>query len=108
MKNADLSKRCPLWKQCRKKKTGSRAMRQGFISDYRVFLDEAENYNRSDDYKKDKRLRQRIERIIAELVRYNGARRARRRGLAAADWQALMSAAAYNLKWWMRRVPATA
>ena len=104
MKNADLSRRCPLWEQCRKKKTGLRAMRQVFISDYRAFLEEAEIYNLSDDYKKDKRLRQRIERIIAELVRYNGARCARRRGLAAADWQALMSAAAYNLKWWMRRV----
>ena len=108
MKNADLSKRCPLWEQCRKKKTGPRAMRQVFISDYRSFLDKAETYNRSDEYKKDKRLRQRIERIIAELVRYNGARRARRRGLAAADWQALMSASAYNLKWWMRRVEMAA
>ena len=79
-------------------------MRQVFISDYRALLEEAEIYNRSESYKQDKRLRQRIERIIAELVRYNRARRARRRGLAAADWQALMSAAAYNLKWWMRRL----
>jgi len=107
-KNADLFKRCPLWEKCRNKKMGPRAIRQVFISDYRELLEEAEIYNRSDDYKKDKRLRQRIERVIAELVRYNGARRARRRGLAAANWQALMGAAAYNLKWWMRRVPATA
>jgi len=104
MKDADLSKRCSLWDECRNKKMGPRSMRQVFISDYRAVLEEAEIYNLSDEYRKDKRLRQRIERIIAELVRYNGARRARRRGLAAADWQALMSAAAYNLKWWMRRV----
>jgi len=108
MKKADLSRRCPLWEQCRKKKTGPRTMRQVFISDYRALLEEAEIYNLSDDYKKDKRLRQRIERVIAELVRYNGARRARRRGLAAAGWQALMAAAAYNLKWWMRRVEIAA
>lgn len=104
MKEADLSKRCPHWDECRNKKMGPRTMRQVFISDYRALLEEAAIYNLSDEYRKDKRLRQRIERIIAELVRYNGARRARRRGLAAADWQALMSAAAYNLKWWMRRV----
>jgi hypothetical protein len=108
MKNADLSKRCPLWEKCRNPKMGPRSMRQVFISDYRALLEEAEIYNHSESYKQDKRLRQRIERIIAELVRYNRARRARRRGLAAADWQALMSAAAYNLKWWMRRVPAMA
>lgn len=104
MKNADLEQRCPLWEQCRDPESGPRAMRQVFISDYRMLVEEAKRYNRSDEYKRDKRLRQRIERIVAELVRYNGARRARRRGLAAADWQALMSATAYNLKWWMRRV----
>ena len=108
MKDADLSQRCPLWEACRNKKMGPRSMRQVFISDYRALLEEAEIYNLSDEYRKDKRLRQRIERIIAELVRYNGARRARRRGLAAADWQALMSASAYNLKWWMRRVEIAA
>ena len=106
MHNADLSKRCPLWEECRNPKTGAQSMRQVFISDYRALLEEAASYNLSDEYKRDKRLRQRIERIIAELVRYNGARRARRRGLAAADWQTLMSAATYNIKWWMRRVEA--
>lgn len=108
MKNADLTKRCPLWEQCRDPESGPRAMRQVFISDYRMLVEKAKIYNRSDEYKKDKCLRQRIERIIAELVRYNRARRARRRGLAAADWQALMSASAYNLKWWMRRVEMAA
>ena len=80
-------------------------MRQVFISDYRYLIEEAAQYNQSKEYRKDHKLRQRIGRIIAELVRYNGARRCRRRGLMAADWQAKMAATAYNIKWWLRRVP---
>lgn len=104
MKQADLSKRCPLWEQCRASRQGPRSMRQVFISDYRHLVEAAQIYNQSEAYKQDHKLRQRIERIIAELVRYNGARRCRRIGLRPADWQAKMSATAYNLKWWMRRV----
>ncbi len=102
MKNADLSKRCPLWEQCRDSRQGPRSMRQVFISDYRHLVEAAQVYNRTDDYKQDHKLRQRIERVIAELVRYNGARRCLRVGLEPADWQSKMSATAYNLKWWMR------
>jgi hypothetical protein len=104
MKQADLSKRCPLWEQCRDSRQGPRSMRQVFISDYRLLVEAAQVYNKTEAYKQDHKLRQRIERIIAELVRYNGARRCRRFGLRPADWQAKMSATAYNLKWWMRRV----
>ena len=50
-------------------------------------------------YKLERKLRPRIERIIFELTHYNGARRCRRRGLIAADFQAKMAAAVYNLKW---------
>jgi hypothetical protein len=106
MKDADLGKRCPLWKQCRKEKTGPRAMRQVYISDYRPLIEEAKIYNKSDEYRHDHKLRQRIERTVAELVRYNWTRHCRRRGLDAADWQAKMGATTCNLKWWMRRVPA--
>jgi hypothetical protein len=106
MKDADLRKRCPLWKKCKNKKLGPRAMRQVFISDYRKQIEEAKIYNKTEEYKKDHKLRQRIERTIAELTRYNGTRRCRRRGLDAADWQAKMGATTCNLKWWMRRVPA--
>ncbi len=106
MKNADLSKRCPLWEQCRKAKTGPRAMRQVFISDYRHLIEEAKNYNKTEKYRHDYKLRQRIERTVAELTRYNGTRHCRRRGLDAADWQAKMGATTCNFKWWMRRVPA--
>jgi IS5 family transposase len=104
LKNADLSLRCPLWEQCRDPRQGQRGMRQVFISDYRTQVEAAQAYNQTEEYKRDHKLRQRIERIVAELVRYNGARRCRRIGLGPADWQAKMAATAYNLKWWMRRV----
>ena len=41
-----------------------------------------------------------IERIIAGLVRFNGARDAESYGLENADYQARMAAMAYNLKRW--------
>jgi hypothetical protein len=104
LKNADLSRRCPLWEQCRDPKQGQRGMRQVFISDYRAQVEAAQVYNQTEEYKRDHKLRQRIERVVAELVRYNGARRCRRIGLGPADWQAKMAATSYNLKWWMRRV----
>jgi len=102
MHTADLSLRCPLWEQCRDPKQGPRSLRQVFISDYRTQVEAAQVDNQTAAYQLDHKLRQRIERVIAELVRYNGARRCRRIGLIAADWQAKMSATAYNLKWWMR------
>jgi len=104
MQTADLSLRCPLWEQCRDRKQGPRTLRQVFISDYRSQVEAAQAYNKSVAYQLDHKLRQRVERVIAELVRYNGARRCRRIGLIAADWQAKMSATAYNLKWWIRRL----
>lgn len=103
-KGADLSKRCPLWEQCRGKKSGPRQMRQVFVSDYRKEVEAAQAYNKTETYEEDRKKRGQIERVIAELVRYNGARRCRGVGLAAADWQAKMAATAYNLKWWVRRM----
>jgi len=41
-----------------------------------------------------------IERIIAALVRYNGARRASGYGLRNADFQVRMAALAFNIKRW--------
>jgi len=93
---------CALWPQCRKHKPTTRAHRVVYISDYRREVDEARLYNQSDAYKADRKLRPMVEQTIAHLVRYNGARRARRRGILAADFQAKMCATAYNLKRWMR------
>lgn len=97
---------CPLWSECRNHKPNTKAHRVVFISDYRHEVDAARAYNHSAAYKADRKLRPKVEQVIAHLVRYNGARHARRRGQLAADFQAKMCAMAYNLKRWMRLVSA--
>jgi len=97
---------CPLWDQCRNHKPNTRAHRVVFISDFRSYVDAAAAYNQSDAYKADRKRRPLIEQTIAHLVRYNSARRARRRGQDAADFQAKMCATAYNLKRWIKLLPS--
>ncbi len=93
---------CPRWTACRTQKPGSKRNRQVFISDYRREVEAAHHYNATDAFKLEMKQRPRVERIIAALVRYNGARHARRRGQWKCDFQAKMNAVAYNLKKWMR------
>ena len=93
---------CPLWNQCRTQVPGSKRMRQVYISDYRPEVEAALHYNQTADFKADMQQRPRVERVIAALVRYNGARQARRRGLCRCDFQAKMNAVAFNAKKWMR------
>ena len=59
-------------------------------------------YTKTEQFKQDMRFRSTIERIIAALVRYNDARRARSYGTAKADFQVKMAATAYNLKKWQK------
>jgi hypothetical protein len=93
---------CPLWSHCRTQQPGSKAYRKVFISDYRSDWDAARAYNDTPQFQADRKRRPRVERFVAELVRYNGARRARRRGQRAADFHAKGAAMALNLKRWMR------
>jgi len=93
---------CPLWNQCRGDSCKPKAHRQVFISDYRAHLEAAQAYNQTPEFKEDMRYRANAERIIAGIVRHNGGRRARRRGLVFADFQAKMNAMAYNLKRWVK------
>ncbi len=93
---------CSLWEHCRTQQPGSKRYRQVFVSTYRREVEAARHYNATDAFKLDIRQRPRVERIIAALVRYNGARTARRRGKVKCDFQAKMNAVAYNLKKWMR------
>jgi hypothetical protein len=93
---------CPVWELCRTQQPGSKRMRQVFISDYRREVEQARRYNTTEAFTLDMKQRPRVERIIAALVRYNGARCARRRGKVKCDFQAKMNAVAYNLKKWMR------
>jgi hypothetical protein len=62
----------------------------------------ARAYAQTEDFKVDMKRRAGVERIIACLTRYHDARRARRRGLLNADFQAKLSAMAFNLKQWMK------
>ena len=93
---------CPLVERCRDPKSDPERMRQVFISDYRDHLIAARAYAQTDDFKADLKRRPLVERIVACLTRYHDARRARRRGLGWADFQAKMSAVAFNLKQWMK------
>jgi hypothetical protein len=76
------------------------AHRTVFISDYRDWQRRAILYTTTPAFKLDMAFRSTIERIIACLVRYNGARHATAYGLLKADFQARMAATAFNLKRW--------
>ncbi|HZY40380.1 MAG TPA: transposase [Anaerolineae bacterium] len=93
---------CPLIKQCRNPKTDPTHLRQVFISDHRDILKDAKTYNQSDAGKADLKQRPRVERFIANLVRYHDARQARRRGTVNADYQAKKAGTAFNLRQWLR------
>ena len=93
---------CPLRQRCRDPKADSQTMRQVFVSDYVPYVQAARAYHQTEDFKADMQRRASIERIIACLTRYHDARRARRRGLLQADFQAKLSAMAFNLKQWMK------
>ncbi len=104
MKGADLSRRCPLWEKCRDAQQGPRSTRHVFISDYRDQVLAAQQYNQTDDFLYEMKIRSKVERVVFELTHYNGARRCRKRGVKNADWQSKMCATAYNIKLWMRRL----
>ena len=91
---------CPLMDKCRGDEVKSTSYRQIFISDYIVNQREAIAYTKTDEFKQEMKSRSNIERIIAGVVRYNGAREADAYGLAQADFQVKMAAMAYNLKRW--------
>jgi hypothetical protein len=106
MQDADLSKCCPLWQQCRDARQGPGSMRQVFISDYRDEVLKARHYNQTEGFQKEMKQRPMIERVIAELTNYCAARKCRRRGTKKADFQAKMCATVYDLRLWMRKEPA--
>lgn len=93
---------CPLLKECRGDSCEPTTRRAVYYSDYRTPYLRAVNYNQTEQFKVDMKLRPQIERIIAGLVLHNGARRARSRGIAKAGFQAKMSGMAYNIKRWMK------
>jgi IS5 family transposase len=93
---------CPLRLHCRAKPEAE-TIRQVFITDYRTFEEKAWAYTLTESFKEEMRARSGVERIIAGLVRYCGARQARGRGLGRADFQAKMSGAVFNAKRLIRK-----
>lgn len=91
---------CPLWDKCRGNEVKPDAYRQVFISDYTYFQRNALAYTKTAAFQEDMKLRPHVERVIAAVTRYNGARRAEAYGLDNADFQLKMCAMAYNLKRW--------
>lgn len=95
---------CPLVQACRGDEVPSDHMRQVFVSDHRSVLAQARTYAQTEAFKEDMKARAVIERIIANLVRYHGARHARRRGQSQCDFQVKMNATAFNIRQWMREL----
>src|SRR3989338_2933534 len=94
-------KECPSRVYCTKAKEGRRTVG---ISEAQESLFEAERYNQGEEFKAYMKLRPPIEGKLSELVRYHGLRRARYRGLPKVNLQCYFTAAAVNIKRWIKIV----
>jgi Transposase DDE domain/Transposase domain (DUF772) len=95
---------CPLWSMCRDVEANPKGHRSVFISDYHVYLRAAETFNHTPQGRALLASRWRVEPTVAWLVRYQGCRRARRVGTAAAQCQLYHACAVRNLLLWLSRV----
>jgi transposase len=90
---------CARRTECTTAKDGRRSVG---ISDSNEDLREAEAYNRTEAFKADMKLRPPIEGKLSELTRYHGLRRARYRTLVKVRLQCYFTAAAVNIKRWIK------
>ena len=95
---------CPRWDQCRKPGAKAGGDRSVFISDYHQHQRDAAAFNATADGRALLAERWRVEPTISWVVRYEGCRRARRVGQAAATGQLLLGCAVRNLKGWLGRI----
>ena len=96
---------CPLMARCYENPEPDKQQRKSvFITFDRARLDKMRVYVKTDEGKALLKNRFHVERIIASLVNHNGARRAKRRGLKAADFQAKMAGMAHNAKWLVKQL----
>jgi hypothetical protein len=95
---------CPLWSQCRDVEANPKGHRSVFISDYHIYLRAGETFNHTPAGRALLASRWRVEPTVAWLVRYQGCRRARRVGTAAAQCQLYQACALRNLLLWLSRV----
>jgi transposase len=96
----DQCRGCPLTDRCRGDQVKATAYRQVVLSTHRYHQRQALAYLKTDAFRQDMKLRPTVERIIAALVRYHGARQATGYGLDYADFQLKLAAMAFNLKRW--------
>jgi hypothetical protein len=101
---ASQCRACPLWSECREPSASAKGHRTVFISDYHVYLRAGERFNQSEEGRALLSVRWRVEPVVAWLVRYQGCRRARRVGTAAAQCQLYQACALRNLLGWLARV----
>jgi hypothetical protein len=88
---------CPLWDRCRTPESKPTSHRTVTISPYQAHQRAAERFNASAAGQSLLRQRWRVEGVIAWLVRYDGGRRARRVGQAAAACHLAQVCAVRNL-----------
>jgi hypothetical protein len=95
---------CPLWGQCRDPDASPKGHRNVYISDYHSYLRAGSAFNQTPAGRALLAGRWQVEPTIAFLVRYQGCRRARRVGQAAAQCQLYQACAIRNLLLWLSRV----
>jgi hypothetical protein len=94
---------CPLWEQCRPADGKPQSHRMVFLSDYHHHQRTAAAFNASDEGQALLAGRWKVEPVISWLVNYQGCRRARRVGQAAAQFQLYQACAVRNLLMWITR-----
>ncbi|MBX0331362.1 transposase [Oscillochloris sp. ZM17-4] len=95
---------CAFWSQCRDPDANPTGHRSVFISTYHPFLRDAAAFNATPEGRALLWGRWRVEPVVAWLVQWQGCRRARRIGTAAAQCQLYQACAVRNLLSWLSRV----
>lgn len=95
--------KCPLWEDCRGKEAKEGAHRDVYISAHYELMQAAKQFNATPEGQRLLGQRWQVEPMVAFLVRYNGCRRARRVGKAAAEFQLKQGSAMRNLQLWIAR-----
>lgn len=95
---------CPFWDDCRGVDGNPKGHRTVFISDYHAYLRRAAAFNQTPEGQALLSQRWRVEPTVAWLTRYQGCRRARRLGQAAAQFQVFQACAVRNLLLWRSRI----
>jgi Transposase DDE domain len=93
--------RCPVQKKCANNSNGKRTVG---MSQLYTELRKAEQYNRTEQFKEDMRLTPLIEGKVSEHTRYHGMRRSLYRGLKKVGLQRYLTAAAVNIKRWVKLI----